>query len=280
MMSSCATAAPGSKSTATIQHNATTSSSIQQQQHQQKHSQNHTTSSQATAYHTSITLTNNNSSNTKSAAKQSEHMEHSSSSQYHGKKNFFTKAVPTMPRPLAILCLILNIVLPGLGTLVSSFAVVFGASHSYDSMTRAFFVNLLAFALQLGSAIIILGWVWSIKYGFLFVQLSGQCFYNISISSHFDKRFVCSNMFVAVHRQRHIEWRRERAGLAANVSSAPQQYRVNQSVQREAQDEVEQYDCCCCLRRGRIEIVSLFKCTKANHYQQHRALKCYTLKVF
>jgi hypothetical protein len=87
---------------------------------------------------------------------------------------FFRKAMPVMPKPLAIACCLLNILFPGLGTLISSVSVFVCATHGYDTNVKAFLVNFLAFLLQLCSAIIIFGWIWSIKYGLLFIQLASN----------------------------------------------------------------------------------------------------------
>jgi hypothetical protein len=91
---------------------------------------------------------------------------------------FFRKAMPVMPKPLAIICCLFNILFPGLGTLISSLSVFVCASHGYDTNLKAFLVNFLAFLLQLCSAIIIFGWIWSIKYGLLFIQLASKSNYS------------------------------------------------------------------------------------------------------
>jgi hypothetical protein len=106
---------------------------------------------------------------------------------------FFRKAIPIMPKPLAILCCLFNIFIPGFGkffplkfflrilifhmntgTLISAFSVFCCAKHGYNSNIKSLLVNLLAFFLQLITAIVIFGWIWSIKYGLLFVNLSSK----------------------------------------------------------------------------------------------------------
>ena len=89
-------------------------------------------------------------------------------------QGFFRKALPVMPKPLAVVCCVFNILFPGLGTFISSLSVFFCATHGYDTNMKAFLVNFLAFVMQLCSAIIIFGWIWSIKYGLLFIQLSSK----------------------------------------------------------------------------------------------------------
>lgn len=106
------------------------------------------------------------------------------------KTSFFHKAIPIMPKYLAIICCILNIVIPGLGniqnnekilncsknkgTLISSFSIFCCAKHKCETNLKAFLINFFAFILQLCSAVILIGWVWSIKYGILFVHLSSR----------------------------------------------------------------------------------------------------------
>lgn len=81
-------------------------------------------------------------------------------------------AIPCMPLPLAIFCCILNVFLPGIGTLISSFTVFCGARTEYDTNWRAFGFNLLASILQLVTAIIVVGLIWSIMWGVIFINLA------------------------------------------------------------------------------------------------------------
>ena len=39
-------------------------------------------------------------------------------------KGFFMKAIPIMPKPLAIICLLLNILIPGLGMSVLNLLII------------------------------------------------------------------------------------------------------------------------------------------------------------
>ena len=61
-----------------------------------------------------------------------------------------------------------------LGTLISAFAVFCCGKHDYEKNIDAFLYNLLAAVLQTATMFIIVGWIWSILWGFLFVQLSGK----------------------------------------------------------------------------------------------------------
>ncbi|CAF3746156.1 unnamed protein product [Rotaria sp. Silwood1] len=106
-------------------------------------------------------------------------------------QGMFRRAVPHMPRALACICFILNLVLPGTGmilryqrkknilddtlfsTLISAFAVFCCGKHDYEKNIVAFFYNILAAILQSATIFLLVGWIWSIRWGILFVQLSG-----------------------------------------------------------------------------------------------------------
>ncbi|XP_023931393.1 protein stum homolog isoform X3 [Lingula anatina] len=90
------------------------------------------------------------------------------------KQGPFRSAIPSMPLPLAIILCILNVVAPGIGTLISSFTVFCGCQTRSSKPIFAFFYNLLAALLQLATTIIIVGWIWSILWGMTMVQIAGQ----------------------------------------------------------------------------------------------------------
>ncbi len=60
------------------------------------------------------------------------------------------------------------------GTLISAFAVFCCGKHDYEKNIVAFFYNLLAGILQSATIFLLVGWIWSIRWGILFVQLSGM----------------------------------------------------------------------------------------------------------
>lgn len=62
---------------------------------------------------------------------------------------------------VGILCLILNIIFPGIGTIINS--VVGG-----DFLVKGLVVGLI----QLFTAFLIIGWIWSIWWGFLILKKS------------------------------------------------------------------------------------------------------------
>ncbi|XP_042210251.1 protein stum homolog [Homarus americanus] len=83
------------------------------------------------------------------------------------------KAVPTLPVPLAVLCLVLNLI-PGLGTLVSGFAVLCGYPTHYDTKREGVCWNIVAAVLQVILTPIIVGLIWSVQRGVIIVQESLQ----------------------------------------------------------------------------------------------------------
>ncbi|XP_052768698.1 protein stum homolog [Mya arenaria] len=82
------------------------------------------------------------------------------------------KAIPKMPVPLAVFCCILNIGLPGIGTLVSAFAVLCGAPTMLNKRVPAFFLDVLSAFLQLITFFVIVGWVWSILWGMNMITIA------------------------------------------------------------------------------------------------------------
>ncbi|CAF4618018.1 unnamed protein product [Rotaria socialis] len=88
------------------------------------------------------------------------------------KQGMFRRAVPQMPHGLACFCFLLNVTLPGTGTLISAFAVFCCGKHGYEKNIVAFLYNILAAILQSATIFLLVGWIWSIRWGILFVQLS------------------------------------------------------------------------------------------------------------
>jgi hypothetical protein len=60
------------------------------------------------------------------------------------------------------------------GTLISAFAVFCCGKHDYEKNIVAFFYNLIAAISQSATIFLLVGWIWSIRWGILFVQLSGR----------------------------------------------------------------------------------------------------------
>ncbi|XP_028396036.1 protein SPEC3-like [Dendronephthya gigantea] len=77
-------------------------------------------------------------------------------------------AIPIIPRPLAIFCLVANIIVPGTGTIISGF-LVFCFHHKKDNclkMINMCLGNVLVGLAQLITVVFLLiGWFWSIIWG-------------------------------------------------------------------------------------------------------------------
>jgi hypothetical protein len=83
-------------------------------------------------------------------------------------------AIPRMPLPLAVTLCIFNIVIPGLGTFISSWTCLCGCKTKLGKPAKAFGLNMLSAILQMVSFVVIVGWVWSIIWGMNFVQIATQ----------------------------------------------------------------------------------------------------------
>jgi len=88
------------------------------------------------------------------------------------------KSIPLMPRPLAITCLILNILFPGLGTFVSGISVLCCSNVRVDApgeKWRVVRVNTWVAFLQFITAFLFLmGWIWSIMWGACFLTATEE----------------------------------------------------------------------------------------------------------
>jgi hypothetical protein len=86
------------------------------------------------------------------------------------KPGIFRKALPILPLPIAIVLAVLSIV-PGLGTLLAAFlSLCF--PHALENKCKGLFINLSAALLQIITAPIIVGWIWSCIWGMTMVQLA------------------------------------------------------------------------------------------------------------
>ncbi|BFZ07376.1 hypothetical protein BsWGS_10415 [Bradybaena similaris] len=90
------------------------------------------------------------------------------------KRGALYNAIPYLPLPVAILFCIFNIVVPGLGTFMSSWACLCGCKTKLGKPAKAFGLNILSAILQMLSFVVIVGWVWSIIWGMHFVQIATQ----------------------------------------------------------------------------------------------------------
>jgi len=90
------------------------------------------------------------------------------------KPGVFRKALPVLPLFIAIPLAVLSIV-PGLGTFIAAFFTLC-FPHASDaccgSKSSGFFVNIAAALLQVITAPIMVGWIWSCIWGMTMVQLA------------------------------------------------------------------------------------------------------------
>jgi len=92
----------------------------------------------------------------------------------HLKESFFQKSVPFLSTTVAAIICFLNIC-PGLGTLLGSFAILFGSSSSFESKSKGFWIGVLTAVLQMITALLLIGWFWSIMHGVHFIQKAKEC---------------------------------------------------------------------------------------------------------
>nr|CAB3266669.1 protein stum homolog [Phallusia mammillata] len=83
------------------------------------------------------------------------------------KKGRMQAAIPFVPSALAWIFLLFNLFLPGVGTIFMGFAALFGARTCSKKPNRCidFLLNIACAFLQMLTAIVIVGWIWSIYWG-------------------------------------------------------------------------------------------------------------------
>ncbi|CAK8692728.1 unnamed protein product [Clavelina lepadiformis] len=83
------------------------------------------------------------------------------------KRGTLGSAIPTVPLAYAWICLFCNVFAPGTGTFLMALAALCGAKTNSKKPSRCkdFLLNLVAFLLQLLTALLIVGWIWSIFWG-------------------------------------------------------------------------------------------------------------------
>lgn len=91
-------------------------------------------------------------------------------------------AVPAMPMPLAILCCILNFLVPGLGTIIAGFSACccsrnedMSAMAQLGSCCISFSIGLLQL---LTTALLLFGWIWSCIWGVFFLGMSAEYYHD------------------------------------------------------------------------------------------------------
>ncbi|XP_048736210.1 uncharacterized protein LOC125651596 [Ostrea edulis] len=97
------------------------------------------------------------------------------------KETNFRESIPAMCTAVAFTCLICNILVPGLGTFLAGLSVLCGSKMRLKDNTKSkvVLVNCWVAFLQLFTTIFfLLGWIWSIVWGTLFLSYSDE-FYKI-----------------------------------------------------------------------------------------------------
>lgn len=91
-------------------------------------------------------------------------------------------AVPAMPMPLAILCCVLNFLIPGLGTILAGFSVCCCSRNedmSTGSRVGSFCISFAIGLLQLlTTLLLLLGWIWSCVWGVFFLGMSAEYYHD------------------------------------------------------------------------------------------------------
>ncbi|PIC49685.1 hypothetical protein B9Z55_008212 [Caenorhabditis nigoni] len=93
--------------------------------------------------------------------------------QHHG---FFRAEIPIMPLTLAVFCCFLNMVVPGTGTFLSGISVMCCSDSRGSSKFRCLIVNTLAAILQFLLFPLLIGFVWSVIWGIMFIQIARNWF--------------------------------------------------------------------------------------------------------
>lgn len=117
--------------------------------------------------------------------KQSSPLHHKSASKDSedstSKETNFRDSIPAMCTAVAFVCFICNIIMPGLGTFLSGLSVLCGSRMRLKDNTKSkvVLVNCWVAFLQLFTTIfLLLGWIWSIVWGTLFLSYTDE-FYKI-----------------------------------------------------------------------------------------------------
>ncbi|CAI4229205.1 unnamed protein product [Auanema sp. JU1783] len=102
----------------------------------------------------------------------------------------FRRAIPCMPMPLAGFCCLCNVFVPGLGTFLSALSVLCCADRRTETKLGSLGINCLAAFLQLLTAPLIVGIVWSVIWGVLFIQIARK-WYISSVDNRYSYLDCC-----------------------------------------------------------------------------------------
>jgi len=86
------------------------------------------------------------------------------------KMGLLRKAVPTLPVCFAVLFLVFNTLLPGTGTILGALSLLCCGRCRHESSSLGIKYGLIAAALQIVTAVFIVGWIYSIYYGVNMLQ--------------------------------------------------------------------------------------------------------------
>ncbi|CAL1526187.1 unnamed protein product [Lymnaea stagnalis] len=95
-------------------------------------------------------------------------------------------SIPAMTQGLAALCLVLNIILPGSGTVTAGMSVLFCSyvRPKGTSKGHCVWVNVGVGVVQfLLTFIFLMGWIWSIMWGVAFISISKECYRDLQQSA-------------------------------------------------------------------------------------------------
>ncbi|KAI3386857.1 hypothetical protein SNEBB_010268 [Seison nebaliae] len=118
----------------------------------------------------------------------------------------FIAALPVVPKKLSILFLLLNVFIPGTGTVGAGFACCrYRRSDKNLSKGKAISLNFLAGFLQLLLAPIIVGWIWSLHWGFRIKEIS-SCLYGINNNENLmNENEIMNTPMLYARRQSSID---------------------------------------------------------------------------
>ena len=91
-----------------------------------------------------------------------------------------------------------------LGTLISAFSVFCCGKHDYEKNIVACLYNLLAAILQIATFFLLVGWIWSFRWGILFLQLSGEWWQKEKHWQMFQLLFEQSRVAMMMNESSHV----------------------------------------------------------------------------
>ncbi|XP_039260433.1 protein stum homolog [Styela clava] len=110
------------------------------------------------------------------------------------KKGLLRSAIPRVQVPIAWLVLFFNVFLPGTGTLILSLFSLCGVPTDLkkQNFCLAFLINLLTAFLQMITAVIIIGWIWSVYWGMFAVTEANERSENLKKQKKMEKAQAAS----------------------------------------------------------------------------------------